>query len=70
MIKKGSEVRWKWGTGHAKGKVKETYDHKITKTIKGTQVTREGESGDKALYIQLEDGDYVLKSESEVEKID
>ena len=70
MIREGSKVKWKWGSGSATGTVKETYTSKITKTIKGTEVTRDGEQGDKALYIQQEDGDYVLKSETEVEKVD
>ncbi|RRQ50898.1 hypothetical protein DZC72_08910 [Maribacter algicola] len=69
MIKKGAEVQWKWGNGYAKGKVKETFDHEVTKKLKGTEVTRKGKQGDKALYIQQDDGDYVLKRESEVEHI-
>ncbi|MGC1204633.1 MAG: DUF2945 domain-containing protein [Flavobacteriaceae bacterium] len=68
MIKKGTEVTWKWGNGTAKGKVKETYTKKVIKMLKGNEVTRNGEEGNKALYIQQEDGDYVLKSESEVER--
>ena len=70
MIKEGSAVKWKWGNGTAQGKVKETYDSEVTKTIKGNTITRKGESGNKALYIQQDDGDYVLKSESEVEKVE
>lgn len=70
MIKKGTQVKWKWGNGTAKGKVQDTYTKKVTKTIKGSEVTRNGEEGNKALYIQQEDGDYVLKSESEVERED
>ena len=69
MIKKGTEVKWQWGNGTASGKVQDTYTKKITKTIKGTEVTRNGEAGNKALYIQQDDGDYVLKSESEVERV-
>jgi len=70
MIQKGTQVKWKWGDGTAQGKVQETYTQKVSKTIKGTEVTRNGEEGNKALYIQQEDGDYVLKNESEVERID
>jgi hypothetical protein len=70
MIQKGSKVEWKWGNGTATGKVQETYTKDVTKTIKGTDVTRKGESGNKALYIKQDDGDHVLKSESEVEHID
>ncbi|OAB78604.1 hypervirulence associated TUDOR domain-containing protein [Cochleicola gelatinilyticus] len=69
MIKEGTEVQWKWGTGLATGKVEETFTRKVTRTIKGNEVTREGEEGNKALYIIQEDGDAVLKLESEVERI-
>ena len=70
MIQKGTKVKWKWGNGTAEGKVQETYTSKTTKTIKGTEVTREGKEGDKALYIKQDDGDHVLKSESEVSRAD
>jgi hypothetical protein len=70
MIKKGTEVKWKWGNGTAEGKVEESSTEKVTKTIKGSEVTRNGEEGNKALYIKQEDGDYVLKLESEVERVD
>ncbi|WP_178989285.1 hypervirulence associated TUDOR domain-containing protein [Winogradskyella schleiferi] len=70
MIKEGTKVKWKWGNGTAEGKVMETYSKKVTKTIKGNEVTRHGEEGNKALYIKQEDGDYVLKLESEVERAD
>ena len=68
MIKKGTQVKWKWGNGTAEGKVEETYTEKVTKTIKSNEVTRDGEEGNKALYIKQEDGSAVLKSESEVER--
>ena len=69
MIKEGSKVKWSWGNGTAEGKVKSTFDKEVTRTIKGNEVTRKGEKGNKALYIEQEDGDHVLKLESEVEKI-
>ncbi|WP_299048146.1 DUF2945 domain-containing protein [uncultured Polaribacter sp.] len=68
MIKTGTHVKWNWGNGTAEGKVIETYTQKVTKTIKGNEVTRNGESGNKAMYIEQEDGSKVLKSESEVER--
>jgi len=68
MIRKGTKVKWKWGNGTAEGKVIETYTDKVSKTIKGSDVTRNGASDNKALYIEQEDGDHVLKSESEVER--
>jgi hypothetical protein len=69
MIRKGSNVKWKWGSGEAKGKVIDTFSEKVTKTIKGSEITRNGEKGNKALLIEQEDGDKVLKLESEVTQI-
>ena len=40
------------------------------KTIKGTDVTRDGTTNNKALYIKQDEGDYVLKLENEVEKVE
>ena len=68
MIQKGSTVKWKWGNGSAQGEVQETYAEEVTKTIKGSEITKKGESGNKVLLIKQEDGDQVLKLESEVEK--
>ncbi|WP_179344005.1 hypervirulence associated TUDOR domain-containing protein [Winogradskyella ursingii] len=70
MIQKGTKVQWDWGNGSAQGKVIDTYTEEVTKTIKGNDVTRKGESGNKALYIEQDDGDKVLKSESEVQRVD
>lgn len=69
MIQEGSTVKWEWGNGTAQGEVKETYTESVTKTIEGNEVTRNGEQGNKALYIKQDDGDHVLKLESEVEHV-
>lgn len=68
MIREGSNVKWKWGNGHATGKVLKTYKEEITRTIDGSEIKRKGSEDDKALYIEQEDGSKVLKLESEVEK--
>lgn len=68
MIRTGTQVKWSWGNGTAEGKVIETHTEEISKTIKGSKVTRQGKEGDKALVIEQEDGDKVLKLESEVER--
>jgi len=65
----GDSVTWKWGNGYATGKIQSVFHEKTTRTIKGTEVTRNGSKDDPALYIQQEDGDTVLKLASEVEKI-
>lgn len=70
MIREGTKVQWKWGRGIATGKVKDTFDRRISVTIKGARITRNGEPGNKALFIQQENGNEVLKLESEVEAVD
>lgn len=70
MIGKGTKVKWKWGKGVAEGTVKDTFDRDITTTIKGAKITRKGKPDNKALYIQQENGNEVLKLTSEVERAD
>ncbi|MBI6116623.1 hypervirulence associated TUDOR domain-containing protein [Salegentibacter maritimus] len=70
MIREGSKVEWKWGNGKASGKVIKTYTEEITKTIDGSEITRKGEPGNKALFIEQEDGSKVLKLETEVSQED
>ena len=70
MIKEGSAVSRKWGKGTATGKVRTSYTREVTKTIAGSQITRKGEQGNKALFIEQDDGSKVLKLESEVTKVD
>jgi len=65
---KGDKVAWDWGNGTATGRVEKTYARKITRTLKGSEVTRNGTKDDPALYIEQEDGDGVLKLSSEVRK--
>lgn len=68
MIRKGTNVKWKWAKGEAYGKVVDTFQETVTKTIKGSEVTRHGEKGNSVLLIRQEDGDEVLKLEQTVER--
>lgn len=70
MIRQGTTVEWKWGNGKATGDVKETFSEKVTWTINGSEVTRNGSDDDKALLIEQDDGQEVLKLTSEVERAD
>lgn len=70
MIREGTEVKWKWGDGHATGKVVETSTDTMERTIDGNKVKRKGSDDDKALLIEQEDGSKVLKLQSEVERAD
>ncbi|MDQ3392702.1 MAG: DUF2945 domain-containing protein [Bacteroidota bacterium] len=69
MIKIGSKVKWKSKGDFTEGKVLETYTEEITKTLKGTVITRKGRKKNKALLIEQFDGTKVLKLEEEVEKV-
>jgi hypothetical protein len=64
---KGSKVAWNWGSGTGTGTVRERFTHELTRTIKGTEVTRKGEEDNPAYLIVQEDGDEVLKLGSELE---
>lgn len=70
MIREGTRVRWAWGDGHAEGTVSERHESAITRQIDGNEVSRNGSADDPALVIEQEDGQVVLKLESEVERKD
>ena len=69
MIRKGTRVQWNWASGTAEGKVVHIYKEPVSKTIKGTEVKREASAKTPAYYIQQDDGDYVLKSQTEVKRV-
>ena len=53
----------------AQGKVTEVHRAKVTRTIKGEQITRNATEDEPAYLIEQEDGSRVLKSRSEVESV-
>ena len=63
-----SKVEWEWGNGTAEGYIREVFREKVTKTIKGTEVTRNGSDDDPAYLIEQDDGGEVLKLHSELSK--
>lgn len=65
-FRKGSKVSWTWGAHEAHGKIIERFTSRVTRTIKGTDVTREASRKEPAYLIEQEDGDHVLKSRSEL----
>lgn len=64
----GDEVEWSWGSGTGTGKVTHKYTQKITKKIKGSEITRNASQDDPAYLIEQDDGDEVLKSGSELKQ--
>ena len=65
---KGSKVEWHWGSGTATGKVQERFEEDVTRTIKGSEITRHGSKDNPAYLIKQDDGDEVLKLGSELSK--
>jgi hypothetical protein len=67
-MKAGDRVRWSWGNGTATGTVRERFERRVSRTIKGKRITRVGNADNPALLIEQADGDRVLKRQSEVER--
>ena len=65
-MRKGTQVSWKYGTGTATGKIEEVHKEAVEKTIKGSQIHRNGTPDNPAFLIVQDNGDRVLKLQSEV----
>jgi len=65
-FRKNQHVSWKYGSGTAKGQIVDSFKEKVTKTIKGNEVTRNASDDEPAYLVEQDDGDQVLKSESEL----
>lgn len=65
----GEIVEWKWGDGSAKGKIADRFERRVTRQIKGQEITRNGSSDTPAFLIEQDDGGRVLKLESELSKV-
>jgi hypothetical protein len=63
----GDEVRWNWGSGSGTGKVTERFTRKVTRTISGSEITRNASEDEPAYLIEQDDGGRVLKSSTELE---
>lgn len=70
MIRTGTRVQWSYGGNTAAGNVTEVFHDKVTRSCQGNDVTRNATEADPAYLIEQDDGDRVLKSVSEVERVD
>jgi hypothetical protein len=66
-FRKGSKVSWAWGTHRATGRIAEIFRRRVTRTIKGTRVTRNATSAEPAYLVTQQDGGRALKSRSELD---
>lgn len=69
-FKIGSKVLWKWMGGIIYGCVEEVHTEKITKTIKGKNITRNGSKEKPAYLVKSEAGNLALKLATELSKDD
>ena len=66
-FRSGQAVRWNWGSGTAEGEVKQSFERRVQRTIKGTKVVKNGTKENPAYLIEQKDGDKVLKRGSELQ---
>ena len=62
----GQYVKWNWGNGEGKGQIEERFEREVTRTLDGSEVTKDGDEDNPAYLIKQEDGDEVLKRGSEL----
>jgi len=68
-FQKNQHVQWSWGSGTAKGQVRERFERDVERTLKGSKVKRSGTEDDPAYLVKQDDGDEVLKLGSELEAV-
>jgi Hypervirulence associated proteins TUDOR domain len=66
---KGDKVSWDWSTGTGEGTVDEVFTDKVTRRIKGKEITRNASTDEPAYLVRQDGGDTVLKSASELSKL-
>ena len=67
-FRQGSAVKWKFGAGEATGTVLEVIEKRVSRTLKGKRITRNGTADNPAVLLEQADGDRVLKLSSELER--
>lgn len=66
QLKKSAKVQWKWLGRNIVGTVEDIFTAKITKTIKGKAITRNGSPDKPAYLVKSESGNLALKLETEL----
>lgn len=69
-FRKGTKVQWTWGSGKGEGKVAESFTEDVERKIEGSVIKRKASEDEPAYLVEQEDGGRVLKSHSELEKLD
>lgn len=66
----GQYVQWNWGNGTACGQIEDRFEREVTRTLKGSEITRKGDPNNPAYLIRQDDGDEAIKLGSELEEQD
>jgi hypothetical protein len=66
-FRKNQHVRWNHGAHTAHGQIHEVFKEKVTRTIKGSEITRNATEEEPAYLVVQDDGDKALKSQSELQ---
>jgi hypothetical protein len=67
-IEVGNDVEWNWGGSKAEGKVAEKFTEDVERKIKGKTIKRHADDKEPAFLVKQENGNRVLKSQSELKK--
>jgi hypothetical protein len=62
----GTTVEWNWANGTGVGEVVEVFTDRVTRTIAGSEITRNATEDEPAYLIEQDDGARALKSHSEL----
>ena len=65
----GRPVEWTWGAGTGTGRVIERFTDRVTRTIGGSEITRNATADEPAYLIEQADGGLVLKSAGELREV-
>lgn len=67
-FRKGAPVSWNWGTGTATGHIAERFERRVSRTIEGKRIVRNGTHDNPAYLVEQPDGGRALKRGSELHR--
>lgn len=67
-MKKGDKVHWNYGRSQAEGKIEKEFTKPVSKRLKGSEIKRNASKEEPAYLIRQENGNEILRSESELKK--
>ncbi len=67
-LETGDRVVWSWGNGEGEGEIVQRFTETVSRTLKGSEITRHASPAEPAFLIKQDDGDRVLKSASELSR--